>query len=289
MTMRMNNATRSLVILVLLLFAIRPSMHGQTTTTNTDCTINGNTANCTSTSTDDSAQRQAQAAAQAEKDRQAEELGKSVGNATGGLIGLAMRKHAIAKQYKAYCNQHPGEPWARRDAKGSVLDQGTCPGTLVVTKQELIEAHNASFRAEKVVGYAESSGDTFTIHSERASEMRFHMLLANQQLMGRYRAAGVKTIVYTNDSDQRFTYDLVADHLVTPDAPVAAAPTPSATTEEESLGNAGPSDTATKAAASNIPQSAPAALAPATATATADTTKHCVTDKSGHTVCLDQH
>jgi hypothetical protein len=272
-------------------------MYGQTTTTDTNCTINGNTANCTSTSTDDSAQRQARAAAQAEQDKANEQAGAAVGNAMGGLVGAAMRKHAIAKQYKAYCNQHPGEPWARRDAKGTVLDQGTCPGTLVVTKEELIEAHNASFRAEKVVGYAESSGDTFTIHSERASDMRFHMLLANQQVMGRYRAAGIKTIVYTNDSDQRFKYDLVADHVVTPDASVAPtatpavalAATPSATTEEESSGNAGPSDTATKAAASNIPQSAPAALAPATATATADTTKHCVTDKSGHTVCLDQH
>jgi hypothetical protein len=222
--MTMSNATRRVAMLAILTFALRHSMHGQTTTTNTDCTINGNTANCTSTSTDDSAQRQARAAAQAEQDKANEQAGAAVGNAMGGLVGAAMRKHAIAKQYKAYCNQHPGEPWARRDAKGTVLDQGTCPGTLVVTKGELVEAHNASFRAEKVVGYAESSGDTFTIHSERASDMRFHMLLANQQIMGRYRAAGIKTIVYTNDSDQRFTYDVVADHVVTPDVP-AVAPT----------------------------------------------------------------
>jgi len=71
----------------------------------------GNTANCTSTSTDDSAQRQARAAAQAEQDKANEQAGAAVGNAMGGLVGAAMRKHAIAKQYKAYCNQHPGEPW----------------------------------------------------------------------------------------------------------------------------------------------------------------------------------
>jgi hypothetical protein len=200
-----------------------------------------------------------------------------------------------------YCKQHAGEPWVRTSPDGSKKEEGTCPGTLVVTKEKLVEAHNASFRAEKVVGYAESSGDTFTIHSERASDMRFHMLLANQQNMGRYRAAGIKTIVYTNDSDQRFTYDLVADHMVTGGVPAAAptatpaaapAPTPSATTEEESLGNAGSSDTAIKTAASNIPQGAPTvapAVSPTTATATEDTPKPCVTDKSGHTVCLDQH
>lgn len=298
--MTMSNATRRLAILAVLLFAMRRSMYGQTTTTNTDCTISGNTANCTSTSTDDSAQRQAQAAAQAEKDRQAEELGKSMGNAMGGLVGAAMRKHTIAKQYKAYCNQHPGESWARRDAKGNVLDQGTCPGTLVVTREKLVEAHNASFRAEKVVGYAESSGDTFTIHSERASDMRFHMMLANKQGMEYYRTAGIKTLVYTNDSDQRFTYDLVADHVVTPGVPavaptatsvVAPAATP-AVAEEEPLVNTGSSNTVPKAVASTIPQSAPAVAptaSPATVTGAADKPKPCFTDKSGHTVCLAQH
>jgi hypothetical protein len=297
--MTMNNATRRVAMLVVLTFILHHSVNGQTTTTNTDCTINGNTANCTSTSTDDSAQRQAQAAAQAEKDRQSEELGKNLGNATGGLIGLAMRKHAIAKQYKAYCNQHPGEPWARRDANGAVLDQGTCPGTL--TRQQVIDDLNRSFQTQKVVGYTEVSGDTLIMHSERASAIRFHMVV-DRQMLGVFHTIGIKTFVYTNDNDQRYVYDVVAGHEVAPgvSAPTpvvvpAAAPqkTPVAMTEEESQGNEGSSDTVTKAAANAVlegaPAVAPAALAPASTTATANTSKPCVTDKSGHTVCLDQH
>jgi hypothetical protein len=68
-----------------------------------------------------------------------------------------------------YCKQHTGEPyrWSWPDGR---KQEGTCPGTLVVTKEKLIEAHNASFRTEKVVGYAESSGDTFTIHGEQAED-----------------------------------------------------------------------------------------------------------------------
>jgi len=309
-------------MLVVLTFALHHSMHGQTTTTDTNCTMNGNTANCTSTSTDDSAAIRAQQERQAEQDKANEQLGAAVGNAMGRGI-LAMRDR---HKFNSYCKQHAGEPYTRtwpdgRKEEGTCpgtlvgienyckqhtgepyiwswpdgrKQEGTCPGTLVVTKEKLVESANASFIAQKVVGYAESSEDTFTIHSERASDMRFHMLIANKQGMEHFRMAGIKTLVYTNDTDQRFTYDLAAGHVVTPGVPaVVPAPTPSATTEEESLGNAGPSDTATKAAASNIAQSAPAvapaALAPATTTATADTTKHCVTDKSGHTVCLDQH
>jgi len=211
--MTMNNVARSLAILVVLLFA-RHSMYGQTTTTSTDCTINGNTANCTSTSTDDSAQRQAQA----ERDREAYETGKSMGNAMGGLVGAAVRKHAIAKQYKAYCNQHPGEAWARRDAKGAVLDQGTCPGTL--SRQQVIDELNRNFQTQRVVGYTEISGDTFIMHSERASAMRFHMIL-DKQMLGVFHTIGIKTFVYTNDKDQRYVYDIVAEHEVTPD-PAAA-------------------------------------------------------------------
>src|SRR5271166_1878509 len=297
--MTINNATRRVAMLVVLTFALRHSMHGQTTTTDTNCTLNGNTANCTSTSTDDSAQRQAQAAAQAEKDRQAEELGKSVGNATGGLIGLAMRKHAIAKQYKAYCNEHPGEPWARRDAKGTVLDQGTCPGTL--TRQQVIDDLNRNFQTQKVVGYTEVSGDTFIMHSERASAMRFHMVV-DRQMLGVFHTIGIKTFVYTNDNDQRYVYDVVAGHEVTPEVPAAAptaapavVPTAARATsaEAEPTVNAGSSGSVTNAVASTIPQSAPAvapaALAPATTSAKGDTPKPCLTDKSGHTVCLDQH
>jgi len=291
------NATRRLAVLVVLSFALRHSMHGQTTT-NTDCNVYDNRVNCTSTSTDNSAAIRAQQERQAEQDKANEQAGAAVGKA----MGTAMNGLMVGHKIKSYCKQHAGESytWTWPDGR---KQEGVCPGTLVVTKEKLIEASNSTFRAEKVVGYAESSGDTFTIHSERASDMRFHMILANKQRMESFRMAGIKTFVYTNDSDQRFTYDLVADHVVTPGVPspapaavpaaLAAAPaaTPSAPDEAESSVDAVSSDTATKAVASNIPQGAPAA-APAvstTATGTADIPKPCFTDKSGHTVCLAQH
>jgi hypothetical protein len=286
----MNNATRRLAMLVVLSFALRHSARAQTTTTNTDCTINGSTANCTSTSTDDSAQRQAQAAAQAEKDRQAEELGKSAGNAMGGLVGLAMRKHAIGKQYKAYCNQHPGESWARRDAKGTVLDQGTCPGTL--SRQQVIDSMNKSFLAQNVVGYAEVSGDTLIDHSERASEMRFHMLL-NQQMLDTMHTINIKTFVYTNDKDQKYMYDVVTGHVVSPSTPAgatspaaASSAAPLSAPEARPLVDAESSSTV----ASTLPPSVPVAVPAAPSSPAAPPPcNNVLRDKSGHEVCLDQH
>ena len=252
----MNNATRRVSMLVVLTFALHHSMHGQTTTTDTNCTMNGNTANCTSTSTDDSAAIRAQQERQAEQDKANEQLGAAVGNAMGRGI-LAMRDR---HKFNSYCKQHAGEPYTRTWPDGR-KEEGTCPGTLVgigttasntpgnrtsgrglmvgnrrapvpgtlvVTKEKLVESANASFIAQKVVGYAESSEDTFTIHSERASDMRFHMLIANKQGMEHFQMAGIKTLVYTNDADQRFTYDLAAGHVVTPGVPaVVPAPTPS--------------------------------------------------------------
>ena len=253
----MSNATRRLAILLVLSFALRHSMHGQTTTTDTNCTVNGNTANCTSTSTDNSAAIRAQQERQAEQDKANEQAGAAVGKA----MGSAMNGLIVGHKIKSYCKQHAGESytWTWPDGRkqegvcpGTVVgienyckqhtgepyhwswpngrkQEGTCPGTLVVTKEKLIEASNSAFRAEKVVGYAESSGDTFTIHSERASDMRFHMILASKQYVEHCRMAGFKTLVYTNDSDQRFTYDLVADHVVTP----VNAITPNAPTQRE--------------------------------------------------------
>ena len=75
-------------------------------------------------------------------------------------------------------------------------------------RPKLVEGINASFRKETVVGYAEISGDDLTVHSERASAMRFHMMLANQQWLSLLRRAGIATVVYTDDADQRFVYDV---------------------------------------------------------------------------------
>jgi hypothetical protein len=202
-----HNAPRTLAMFVVLSFALRHSTQGQTTTTNTDCTLNGNTAICTSTSTDDSAQK----ARQAEQQREAYETGQKIGSALGrGILAIRDRQ-----KFNGYCKQHAGEPYVRTWPEGR-KEEGLCPGTLAVSKETLVDAHNRSFRAEKIVGYAESSGDTFTIHSERASEMRFRMLLADNQRIELYRTVGIKTLVYTNDADQRYVYEIGTGRAITP-------------------------------------------------------------------------
>lgn len=84
------------------------------------------------------------------------------------------------------------------------------------TRQKLINAIGASFQKEGVMGYAEISGDKLTVHSERASAMRFHMILAHQRGLAMVRRAGIATYVYTNDADQTFVYDMKAGQIVPP-------------------------------------------------------------------------
>jgi len=83
-------------------------------------------------------------------------------------------------------------------------------------RQECIDAINANFRKEKVVGYAEMAGDVLTVHSERANAMRFHMLLANGTLKAQLRQMGFSTLVYTNDGDFKLIYDVMKDIEVKP-------------------------------------------------------------------------
>lgn len=118
--MTMNSAACKIAVLVVLSFALHHSMNGQTTTTNTNCSVYGNTANCTSTSTDDSAQR----AQQAEQQRQAYETGQQIGAA----FGQAMQAHAFSKGLRKYCDAHPGEDWKYRStADGHTISSGHCP------------------------------------------------------------------------------------------------------------------------------------------------------------------
>ena len=51
-------------------------------------------------------------------------------------------------------------------------------------------------------------GEVLTIHSERCSALRFHVLLADEQMLAKLKQMGFKTFLYTNDADQKFTYDL---------------------------------------------------------------------------------
>jgi hypothetical protein len=99
------------------------------------------------------------------------------------------------------------------------------------TRQKIVNADNASFKKEGVMGYAEVSGDKLTVHSERASAMRFHMVLSNPRYISYLRRSGLTTLVYTNDADQTFAYDVksgqIADENPTSNTgPAAAQPVP---------------------------------------------------------------
>jgi hypothetical protein len=86
------------------------------------------------------------------------------------------------------------------------------PAKQADTRQKLIDAVNVACLNEKAVGYAEISGDTLTVHSERASAMRFHMIVANQQWLTMMRQAGIATFAYTDDGDQHFLLDVKSGH-----------------------------------------------------------------------------
>jgi hypothetical protein len=83
-------------------------------------------------------------------------------------------------------------------------------------RQRLIIGINAMFQKEGVTGYAEASGDILTVHSERASAMRFRMILTNRRHLSMARRAGFVTYAYTNDIDQNFQYDLKSDQIILP-------------------------------------------------------------------------
>jgi len=85
-------------------------------------------------------------------------------------------------------------------------------------REMLLKTFNASFAKEGVAGYAEISGNKLIVHSERASEMLFHMQVANQKLISMMQQAGIATYLYTNDADQKFAYDLKAGKIIPPAA-----------------------------------------------------------------------
>jgi hypothetical protein len=118
--MRVSYTVCRIAALAVLSFVLGRSMQGQTTTTNTNCNVYGNTANCTSTSTDDSAEK----AQQAEQQRQAYETGQAIGAA----FGQAMQARAFSKKLRNYCDQHPGEDWHYfSGVDGHTISKGHCP------------------------------------------------------------------------------------------------------------------------------------------------------------------
>ncbi len=147
--MTMDSAIRRLALLVVLSFALRHPMRGQTTTTKTNCDVYGNTANCTSTSTDDSARK----AQEAEQQRQAYE--------TGQKIGAAL---AFNRNLGKYCAAHPGEDWHYRSGDGHEVSSGHCPSDeeKATARTNEFVAHHKDFmrttaNAQALVSYMETN------------------------------------------------------------------------------------------------------------------------------------
>ena len=91
-------------------------LHGQQTT-NTHCTVVGNTASCTSTTTDYGAQQQRN-----------NESARQAGEAIGRALGRAAQQRSFSRSVKKYCAGHPGQDWNYRSrANGTVISSGHCP------------------------------------------------------------------------------------------------------------------------------------------------------------------
>jgi hypothetical protein len=185
-------------------------LHAQTTTTN--CTLIGNQANCTSTS---DAQAQAQ---QQEQQRENDEAMRNAGTAIGQGLGNMMAARKNRKTLERYCSQHPGEYWTWGN------QHGECPGTMseAYARQHLIDASKFSARKTGLAIYTTVDGPVLTTHSERASETRLHMVVADDNWNRAVTAAHITTFVYTNDKDVNLTYDLRINQLVKPEVKIGA-------------------------------------------------------------------
>ncbi len=75
-------------------------------------------------------------------------------------------------------------------------------------RQAVVDAMNAKMQKEGVAGYVEIAGDMLTVHSERATPLRWHAMLLNKVEMDGLYQMEITTLVYTNDADQKFVYDL---------------------------------------------------------------------------------
>jgi len=177
-------------------------------TTTTNCTINGTgsnsaTANCDSTSVDQGAQNRA-------NNEAAQKLGENTGKAIGGLIGMSIRNHTDKKKLKQYCEAHPGELHRITLPDGTVTSTGTCDGTMSTARVRELLTQNLCAGAIKAgkACYVAVQGDVMTMHSERASLVRYHMVMSDAQFVQNLKRADLTTYVYTNDSDQTFTYDV---------------------------------------------------------------------------------
>lgn len=214
------------IALVALLFSAVAYAQAPDYNCDVDMSPNGNsgTAKCKpDVPFDQTPEGKAEAARRAANDKQLTDAGAAFGNVFASILD----KHAMNKGIRKYCDQHPGEP-SHWQENGQVVWRGTCPGEMSqATAQKLvINAFNESFKKSGVAGYAEVVGDRLTVHSERASAIRFQMVLhdpANQSKFKTIAQAGIATYVYTNDADVNLTYDVKSGQiLIAPTEPATA-------------------------------------------------------------------
>ena len=88
------------------------------------------------------------------------------------------------------------------------------PEDQATLRQALIKTIDDTFNKQGIAGYAEISGDKLTVHSERASAVRFNMTLKNGQFLPAMKNAGISTFMYTNDAEENFEYNVAEGRVV---------------------------------------------------------------------------
>lgn len=67
---------------------------------------------------------------------------------------------------------------------------------------------------------------TYIVHTKRANSIRFHAnMVSNRDYIGALQRAGIKTLIYTNDKDVKFVYDVKANQIIEPKPTDAVTPT----------------------------------------------------------------
>lgn len=185
------------------LWTFAAALAAQTTTT--DCNLYGNTANCTSTTTPAQPTQQ-------QRNEQASQQGQQIGAGLAPIIQAARYKH----QFKKYCNAHQGENWTYTLANGTVAERGVCPGVMseAYAREMLIKSSAVDAKQTGVAIYSTVNGAVLTTHSERASETRLHLVIADEEWSRMVSGAHITTFVYTNDKDVNLTYNLKSNQLV---------------------------------------------------------------------------
>jgi hypothetical protein len=152
-----------------ILFFAAVGAAGQTTTPDSNCSINSTGANtasadCTSTTY---TPPQPVPLDQDPSYKAGQQLGKGIGNLGTALIV----NHKRAKMIKEYCATHPGEDYGQKDANGTFTKLGTCPGSIPVARRQqiLIEVVKADSAKSGVAKFAEIKATPMSyIQSARA-------------------------------------------------------------------------------------------------------------------------